>query len=89
MISSRLSPRSREPCYSVGPGALPSSNVSNIFTVDGKNTVAPDGKTYSGTFDFKLYLPSDCANSPSGYVCTGPPISEVTGTTYGVRITVD
>ena len=72
-----------------GPGAVPPEEVSNIFTVDETDTVAPNGKTYSGFFDFKLYLPSDCANSASGYVCTGKPISEVTGTTYGVRITVD
>jgi hypothetical protein len=72
-----------------GPGAVPPQEVSNIFTDDEKVTVAPNGKTYKGTFDFRLYAPSDCANSPSGYVCTGPPISEVTGTVYGVRINVD
>jgi hypothetical protein len=72
-----------------GPGAVPPEDVSNIFTVDETDTVAPDGKTYTGFFDFKLYLPGDCANSVSGYVCTGPPMSEVTGTTYGVRIAVD
>jgi hypothetical protein len=72
-----------------GPGATPPEDVSNIFTVDETDKVAPDGKTYSGYFDFKLYAPSDCANSASGYVCTGKPISEVTGSTYGVRIAVD
>jgi hypothetical protein len=72
-----------------GPGATPPEDVSNIFTVDETDTVAPDGETYSGFFDFKLYVPSDCANSASGYVCTGTPIAEVTGTTYGVRIGVD
>ena len=72
-----------------GPGATPPEDVSNIFTVDETDTVAPDGKTYSGFFDFKLYVPSDCANSASGYICTGTPIAEVTGTTYGVRIGVD
>jgi hypothetical protein len=72
-----------------GPGATPPEDVSNIFTVDETDTVAPNGKTYSGLFDFKLYAPSDCANSASGYVCTGTPIAEVTGTTYGVRIGVD
>jgi hypothetical protein len=72
-----------------GPGAVPPEDVSNIFTVDETDTVAPNGKTYNGYFDFKLYLPSDCANSAGGYVCTGKPIAEVTGATYGVRITVD
>src|ERR1700728_2253815 len=72
-----------------GPGSVPPEDVTNIFTVDETDTVAPNGKTYSGFFDFKLYLPSDCANGAGGYVCTGKPIAEVTGTTYGVRITVD
>jgi len=72
-----------------GPGATPPQEVSNIFTVDETDTVARDGNTYSGYFDFKLYTPSQCANSVGGYVCTGTPISEVTGTTYGVRIDVD
>ncbi len=72
-----------------GPGAAPPEDVSNIFTVDETDTVARDGKTYSGFFDFKLYLPSNCANGPNGYVCTGTPISEVTGGTAGTRISVD
>jgi hypothetical protein len=72
-----------------GPGATPPQDVSNIFTVDETDTVAHDGKTYSGSFDFKLYAPSQCANTASAYVCTGAPISEVTGTTYGVRIAVE
>ena len=57
--------------------------VSNIFTVDEKDTVAPNGKTYSGTFDFKLWPPSFDA------VGVGSPLAEVTGTTLGTRITVD
>ena len=67
----------------------PPGFVTNIFTVDETDIVAPNGKTYSGYFDFKLYLPSDCANSVSGYVCTGAPLAEVKGTTFGVRVTVD
>jgi hypothetical protein len=67
----------------------PPEYVTNVFTVDETDTVAPNGKTYSGFFDFKLFLPTQCANSASGYVCTGTPIAEVTGTTFGVRITVD
>jgi hypothetical protein len=58
-------------------------NVSNIFTVDEKDTVASNGKTYSGTFDFKLWPPSFDA------VGIGSPLAEVTGTTAGTRITVD
>lgn len=58
-------------------------NVSNIFTVDEKDTVASNGKSYSGTFDFKLWPPSFDA------VGVGSPLAEVTGTTLGTRITVD
>jgi hypothetical protein len=72
-----------------GPGATPPQDVSNIFIVDETDTVAADGKTYGGSFDFKLYAPSQCADTASAYVCTGAPISEVTGTTYGVRIAVE
>ena len=68
---------------------MPPEYVTNVFTVDETDTVAHNGKTYSGYFDFKLFYPTNCANSASGYVCTGTPISEVTGTTSGVRITVD
>jgi hypothetical protein len=57
--------------------------ISNIFTVDEKDTVAPNDKTYSGTFDFKLWSPSFAA------VGVGSPIAEVTGKTAGTRITVD
>jgi hypothetical protein len=57
--------------------------VSNMFTVDEKDKVAPNGKTYTGTFDFKLWPPSFDA------VGVGTPIAEVTGTTAGTRISVD
>jgi hypothetical protein len=57
--------------------------LSNIFTVDEKNTIARNGQTYSGSFDFKLWPPSFAA------VGVGTPIAEVTGKTAGTRITVD
>jgi hypothetical protein len=57
--------------------------ISNIFTVDEKDRVAPHGRTYSGTFDFKLWPPNFDA------VGVGSPIAEVKGTTSGTRITVD
>jgi hypothetical protein len=71
------------------PGAgAPPEFVTNIFTVDEDNVVARDGKTYSGTFDFKLFVPSQCANRNNGtYTCSGTPLAEVTGTTFGTRIT--
>jgi hypothetical protein len=56
--------------------------VSNVFTVDEIDTVESDGKTYSGTFDFKVF---DATN----VFGTGTPSAEVKGTTAGTRITVD
>jgi hypothetical protein len=58
-------------------------NVLHIFTQDETNTVASNGKTYSGTFDFKLWPPSFDA------VGVGTPLAEVTGTIAATRITVD
>jgi hypothetical protein len=58
-------------------------SLSAIFTDDETNTVASDGKTYKGTFDFKLWPPSYAA------VGVGTPIAEVKGTTAATRITVD
>jgi hypothetical protein len=67
----------------------PPQFLTNIFTVDETDAVAPNGKTYSGSFDFRLYVPSACENKAGGYVCTGTPMSEVKGTTFGTRITAD
>jgi hypothetical protein len=64
-------------------------SLSAIFTDDDTNTVAPNGRTHSGFFGFKLYVPEACANSASGYVCVGTPVAEVKGTTFGTRISVD
>jgi hypothetical protein len=58
-------------------------SVSSFFTVDEIDTVAANGKTYSGSFEFKLWPPSYEA------VGVGVPISEVKGTTAATRITVD
>jgi hypothetical protein len=58
-------------------------SISNTFTVDEIDTVAPNGKTYKGNFDFKLWPPSFDA------IGVGSPIAEVTGKTSGTRITVD
>jgi hypothetical protein len=54
-----------------------------IFTDDETVTVASDGKTYKGMFDFKLWPPSYDA------VGVGKPIAEVKGTTAATRVTVD
>jgi hypothetical protein len=61
----------------------PDGSLLAIFTVDETDTVEPDGKTYKGMFDFKLWPPSYEA------VGKGTPISEVKGTTAATRITVD
>jgi len=57
--------------------------ISNIFTIDEKDKVDANGKTYSGTFDFKLWPPSFDA------VGVGTPIAELTGSTAATRISVD
>jgi len=52
-------------------------SVAATFTIDELDTVAADGKTYKGTFDFKVFDPS------------GNLLQEVKGTQAGTRITVD
>jgi len=59
-----------------------SGKISNVFTVDEIDCVAPDGKTYSGTFDFKIFDATDVYG-------TGAFVQEIKGTTAGTRITVD
>ena len=61
----------------------PDGSLLAIFTVDETDKVASDGKTYQGSFDFKLWPPSYDA------VGKGTPISEVKGTTAATRISVD
>jgi len=58
-------------------------NLSNIFTVDERDTVARNGQTYTGIFDFKLWPPSFEA------VGVGTPIAEAKGSTSATRINVD
>ena len=57
-------------------------SVSNVFTVDEYDHEAADGKTYSGTFDFKLFPASDVLG-------TGTALAEAKGTIAATRITVD
>jgi hypothetical protein len=58
-------------------------SISSIFTDDEIVTVESDGKTYKGTFTFKLWPPSYNA------VGAGSPIAEVQGKVAGTRICVD
>jgi hypothetical protein len=60
----------------------PADAVANVFTVDEIDTVAPNGKTYKGAFDFKIFDASDVFG-------TGTPIAEVKGTIAATRIIVD
>jgi hypothetical protein len=57
--------------------------VSFIFTTDEKNTVSSNGKTYRGSFTFKLWPPF------YDQVGVGTPLQEISGTTAATRITVD
>ena len=68
--------------HHIGLMFAPDGKISHIFTVDETDTVASDGKTYEGNFDFKLF-------DPTNVYGTGPASVEVTGTTAGTRITVD
>jgi hypothetical protein len=61
----------------------PDGSLIAIFTIDETDTVAFNGKTYKGIFDFKVWPPSYEA------VGVGTPISEVRGTTLASRIAVD
>jgi hypothetical protein len=58
-----------------------SGKVSNVFTVDEIDEVAPHGQTYSGSFDFKLFPDTDVYG-------TGKPIGEIKGNVAGTRITI-
>jgi hypothetical protein len=57
--------------------ATPTATASNYFTVDETVTVAPNGKTYSGTFTFKVWNLDGSAT----------PV-EVQGTITATRITI-
>jgi hypothetical protein len=68
--------------HHIGLMFSPEGAVSNVFTVDETDTVAANGKTYTGTFDFKIFEPTDVLG-------TGAVLQEIKGTTAGTRITVD
>ena len=68
--------------HHIGLMLSPDGSILSIFTVDETDKLASDGKTYKGSFDFKLWPPSYDA------VGKGLPISEVKGTTAATRITV-
>lgn len=57
--------------------------VAAIFTDDETVVVAPNGKTYAGDFDFRLW------GNTYASVGVGSPIAEVKGTVAATRITVE
>jgi hypothetical protein len=57
--------------------ATPAANAINYFTLDEEIKVDPDGKTYNGTFTFKIWNLDGTAPSPQ-------PV--VTGTIAATRI---
>lgn len=65
-------------------GALTASDgsVQAIFWINEVNRVASDGRTYSGTWNFRLYGPADVLG-------TGPVVQEISGTMVAARISVD
>ena len=60
---------------------VPDFIVVAIFYQDEIVRVSPDGNTYTGTWDFKLYGPTDVFG-------TGPVLQEIKGTSAATRITV-
>ncbi len=69
--------------HHIGLMFAPDGSISNIFTVDESDAVASNGKTYKGTFTFKLWPPFN------DQVGVGTPLQEINGTTAATRITVD
>ncbi|HSQ30660.1 MAG TPA: hypothetical protein VLN49_12470, partial [Gemmatimonadaceae bacterium] len=59
----------------------PEGTMAAIFTEDEIVRVAPDGMTYGGTWDFKIYAPTDVLG-------TGTVLQEISGTVAATRITV-
>ncbi|HTZ46726.1 MAG TPA: hypothetical protein VMH20_04000 [Verrucomicrobiae bacterium] len=68
--------------HHIGLMFAPDGSIANVFTVDEINCVSRDGKSYAGTFDFKIFEASDIFG-------TGTPLQEVKGNTAATRITVD
>lgn len=62
----------------------PGAPATNYFTVDESDTVAPDGKTYTGEFTFKLWNLDGTPGALPGQTAQ----YEVKGTIAATRITV-
>ncbi len=68
--------------HHVGVIFAPDGTIALIFYEDEINRVAPDGKSYIGTFDFKLYDGADRFG-------TGTVLQEISGTIAATRIAVE
>lgn len=64
-----------------GAVTAPDGTVVAIFYMDEVNRVAPNGSSYVGVWDFRLYAPTDVFG-------TGTVLQEISGTTAATRITV-
>jgi hypothetical protein len=65
----------------------PTANASNYFTLDQENTVDPNGKSYTGTFTFKIW---NLDGTPTMVEINGVLTQEeVKGTLAATRITAD
>ncbi|MGH9411084.1 MAG: hypothetical protein ACRD1V_16700 [Vicinamibacterales bacterium] len=60
----------------------PDGSVVAIFYIDEINHVARDGRSYTGSWDMKIYDATDVFG-------TGPVLQEISGTLAATRITVD
>lgn len=68
--------------HHIGLMFAPDGSVANVFTIDEIDRVSRDGKTYEGTFDMKIFDPTDVLGK-------GTVLQEIKGTTAATRITVD
>jgi len=68
--------------HHIGLMFAPDGSIASVFTVDELDRVAANGKTYSGSFDFKLFDAADVLG-------TGTVLQEIKGTIAATRITVD
>ena len=64
-----------------GAMTAPDGSVVAVFYQDETNRVSPDGRSYGGVWDMKIYSPADVMG-------TGPVLQEISGTTVATRITV-
>ncbi len=65
-----------------GAVTAPDGSVVAIFYIDEVNRVGRDGRTYTGSWDMKIYNATDVFG-------TGPVLQEISGTAAATRITVD